>query len=183
MIIGLLIFAAAAADTTEKFTEFTKFYKNGLDQISSNFTTILINSDIEDTVADRYVEKMEKLVLRIQAKHDKLSELDGISFPVLDIGGPDLYVTENLIDLGKPCQAVDSIKNELKNWARDFVEMAVKECDGDKCFKPTEGPLKSVDTHQNWHNKNSKWIEQFSEKIDSLIKKTRIALECGKFLD
>ena len=180
MKIGLLTFAATAADTTEKFTEFTEWYKNGLDQISSNFTIILTNSDIRDVTADRYIEKMEKLVQRIQAKHDKLIELDGISFPVLD-AGPDWYVTDNHIDLSKPCQAVDSIKNELKNWAKYFVEVAVKECDGDKCFKPTEGELESVETHQNLHNKNSDWIERFNEKVDSLIKKTRMDLVCGKF--
>lgn len=175
MRIGLLSFAAAAADKTENF------YKNGLDQISSDFTIILSNSDIKDATAERYVAKIEKLVERIQAKHDKLNELDGISFPALD-GDLEIDASSD-IDVSKTCQAINLIKNDLKNWAKFFVEAAVRECDGSKCFNPTEGPLQSFETHQNWHNKNSKWVEQFNRKIDSVIKKTRMALVCGKFLD
>ena len=172
MRIGLLSFAAAAADKTENF------YINGLEQISSDFTTIINNSDIKEATATRYVGKIEKLVERIQAKHDKLNELDGISFPALD---GDLEIDEiSDIDVSKTCQAINLMKNDLKNWAKFFAEAAVRECDGDKCFKPTEGPLKSFDTHQNWHKKNSKWVEQFNGKVDSLIKKTRMALVCGK---
>ena len=175
MRIGLLSFAAAAADQTENF------YEDGLEQISSDFSTIITNSDIRDTTAARYVEKIEKLVKRIQAKHDKLSELDGITFPALD-GDLDVDGSSD-IDVSKTCEAVNLIKNDLKNWAKFFVEAAVRECDGSKCFKPTEGPLKSVETHQSWHNKNTQWVEKFNEKIDSLIKKTRMALVCGKFID
>ena len=175
MKIGWLTFAAAAADKTENF------YKNGLEQILSDYTTIINNSDIRDATKTRYVEKIEKLVERIQAKHDKLNELDGISFPALD---GDLEIDAGSdIDVSKTCQAINLIKNDLKNWAKFFGEAAVRECDDDKCFKPTEGPLKSFDTHQNWHKKNSKWVEQFNGKVDSLIKKTRMALVCGKFLD
>ena len=175
MKIGWLTFAAAAADKTENF------YINGLEQISSDFTTIINNSDIKEATATRYVGKIEKLVERIQAKHDKLNESDDISFPALD---GDLEIDAGSdIDVSKTCQAINLIKNDLKNWAKFFAEAAVRECDGDKCFKPTEGPLKSFDTHQNWHKKNSKWVEQFNGKVDSLIKKTRMALVCGKFLD
>ena len=175
MKIGWLTFAAAAAEKTENF------YNNGLEEISSDFTTIINNSDIKDATAARYVEKIEKLVERIQAKHDKLNELDGISFPALD---GDLEIDAGSdIDVSKTCQAINLIKNDLKNWAKFFAEAAVRECDGDKCFKPAEGPLKSFETHQNWHKNNSKWVGQFNGKIDSLIKKTRMALGCGKFLD
>ena len=175
MKIGWLTFAAAAADKTENF------YKNGLDQISRDFRTIINNSDIKEATATRYVEKIEKLVEKIQAKHDNLNELDGISFPALD-GDLEIDAISD-IDVSKTCQAINLIKNDLKNWAKFFAEAAVRECDDDKCFEPTDGPLKSFETHQNWHKRNSKWVERFNGKIDSVMKKTRLAVGCGKFWD
>ena len=58
MRISLLSFAAAAADKTENF------YKDGLDKISSDFTTIITNSDIKDATAERYVTKIEKSIAK-----------------------------------------------------------------------------------------------------------------------
>ena len=173
MRIGLLSFAAAAADKTENF------YKNGLNQISSDFTTILTNSDINEAAKARFIKKIEKLSGKIQSKHDGLGAMDDITFPALD---GDLKVDiNNDVDTNNTCEAINLIQQNLKNWATFFVEAAVRECDGSRCFTPNDGPLASLtETHQNWHNRNTDWVQKFNEKVDSFMKKTREALLCGK---
>lgn len=173
MKIGLLTFAATAADKTENF------HKNGLERISSDFTTILTNSSVNDARAARHVASMEKLVERIQAKHDKLNERDVFTFPALD-GDLDIDGSSD-IDLSKTCQALNLVKNDLENWVKFFVEATVRDCNGSKCFTPSEGPLKSVETHQNWHNRNTEWVEKIKKWINGVIKFSRQALLCGKF--
>ena len=173
MRIGLLSFAAAAADKTENF------YKNGPEQISSDFTTIVTNSDINEAAKARFIKKIENLSGKIQSKHDGLKAEYDITFPALD---GDLEVDAiNDVDTNYTCEAMSLIKQNLKNWATFFVEAAVRECNGSRCFTPNDGPLASLtETHQNWHNRNTDWVKKFNEKVDSLMKKTRIALVCGK---
>ena len=175
MKIVLLTFAATAADKTENF------YKNGLERISSDFTTIITNSDLNDATIARHVSGMEKLVERIQAKHDKLNGRDVFTFPALE-GEFDIDGSSD-IDLSKTCQALNLLKNDLKNWVKFFVEATVRECNGSKCFTPSEGPLKSVETHQNWHNRNTERVQKINKWINGVIKFSRQALLCGKFQD
>ena len=173
MRIGLLSFAAAAAGKTENF------YENGLENISNDFEAVLENVDIRESTKSRYIKKIKNFAQRIQAKHDKLGGLDGITFPALD--GDLEFDGSSDVDVTKTCEAIDLIQKDLKNWATYFVEAAVRECDGDRCFTPNEGPLSSFQTHQNWHNNNNAWVEKFYEKVDLLIKKTRMAVNCGKY--
>ena len=52
MKIGVLTLAGLAS------TETVNFYKNGLDKISSDYETMLANSDIRDVVVKRYMRKV-----------------------------------------------------------------------------------------------------------------------------
>ena len=102
-----------------------------------------------------------------------------VSFPALD---GDLEIEEgSVIDPSQPCEAIDLIEKDLKNWAKFFVEAAVKKCKGDKCFVPTEGPLESIETHKKWHDRNMKYLENFSWRVGYLANQIRYDEFCGKF--
>ena len=61
MKIGVLTLAALATAETENL------YENGLDKISSNFETMLANTDIKDAVVKRYLRKVKQNVKRLEA--------------------------------------------------------------------------------------------------------------------
>ena len=69
MKIGVLTLAALATAETENF------YENGLDKISSDFDTLLANTDIKDAVVKRYLRKVKQNVKRLEAKHKKLKRM------------------------------------------------------------------------------------------------------------
>ena len=173
MKLGVFTLAAIATAKTENF------YKNGLDKISSDFETMLANSDIEEKIVKRYMRKVKQNMKRLQAKHKKLKRMDTVTFPALD---GDLEIEESsVIDPTQTCKAVDLIEKDWKNWAKFFVEAAVKKCKGSKCFVPTEGPLESIETHKKWHDRNMKYLENFSWRVGYLANQIRYDEFCGKF--
>lgn len=173
MKIGVLTLAGLAATETENF------YKNGLDKISSDYETMLANSNIRDVVVNRYMRKVKQNMKRLKAKHNKLKQIATVTFPALD---GDLEIEESsVIDPIQTCEAVDLIEKDFKNWAKFFVEAAVKKCKGDKCFVPTDGPLQSIETHKKWHDKNMKFLKNFYSNIGYLADQIRYDKFCGKF--
>ena len=64
------VFALATLATAET----VNFYKNGLDKISTDFETMLANSDIEERIVQRYMRKVKNNSRRLQDKHKKLKK-------------------------------------------------------------------------------------------------------------
>ena len=83
MKIGVLTLAALATAETENF------YENGLDKISSDFETMLANTDIKDAVVKRYLRKVKQNVKRLEAKHKKLKRMARLNSGILGNIGPE----------------------------------------------------------------------------------------------
>ena len=83
MKIGVLTLAALATAETENF------YENGLDKISSDFETMLANTDIKDAVVKRYLRKVKQNVKRLEAKHKKLKQMARLNSGIFGNIGPE----------------------------------------------------------------------------------------------
>ena len=83
MKIGVLTLAALATAETENF------YENGLDKISSDFETMLANTDIKDAVVKRYLRKVKQNVKRLEAKHKKLKRMARLNSGIFGNIGPE----------------------------------------------------------------------------------------------
>ena len=83
MKIGVLTLAALATAETENF------YENGLDKISSDFDTMLANTDIKDAVVKRYLRKVKQNVKRLEAKHKKLKRMARLNSEIFDNFDPE----------------------------------------------------------------------------------------------
>ena len=82
------------------------------------------------------------------------------------------------LDYSTPCNAIELIGQDIKNWTTEFLESVTKYCGKKTCYTPTDGALKNIVTHKKWHKRNLEWIQKSNEKLDQLISRFKTVQKC-----
>ena len=156
------------------------FYENGLAQISSDWSKILAESEAKSSKNDRLDSKFEKIIANLEEKNAENSANDKLNFPYLD--GTFLSATKNQIDPSKPCDAIDALANDIKQWTMNFIEGVARPCGKNlaatSCYSPPGGALKGQKINKKWHKRTLEFVKQTNQRVDKLVTKFKNAQQC-----
>ena len=159
---------------------FNDFYENGLSQITSDWIKILEESDAKASKNDRLDSKFEKIIEKLKKKDAENSANDKLNFPYLD--GTFLSATKNKINSSKPCDAIDALADDIKQWTMNFIEGAARPCGKNltkaSCYSPPSGALKDQEINKKWHKRTLKFVKQTNQRVDKLLTKFKNAQDC-----
>ena len=156
------------------------FYENGLAQISSDWSKILAESDAKSSKNNRLDSKFEKIIENLEEKNAENSANDKLNFPYVD--GTFLSATKNKIDPSKPCDAIDALANDIKQWTMNFIEGVARPCGKNlaktSCYSPPGGALKGQEINKRWHKRTLQFVKQTNERVDKLVTKFKNSQQC-----
>ena len=167
-------------DKKVKAEVFNDFYENGLAQITSDWLKILAEGDAKANKNDRLDSKFEKIIEKLEEKDAENSANDKLNFPYLD--GTFLSATKNKIDTSRPCDAIDALANDIKQWTMNFIEGAARPCGKNlaqsSCYSPPGGALKGQEINKKWHKRTLQLVKQTNQRVDKLVTKFKNAQQC-----
>ena len=156
------------------------FYENGLAQISSDWSKILAESNAKSSKNDRLDSKFEKIIENLEEKNAENSANDKLNFPYVD--GTFLSATKNNIDPSKPCDAIDALANDIKQWTMNFIEGVARPCGKNlaktSCYSPPGGALKGQEINKKWHKRTLQFVKQTNQRVDKIVTKFKNSQQC-----
>ena len=99
-----------------------------------------------------------------------------LTYPYLD--GTYLSATKSAIDPSRPCDAIDILANDLKQWTMNFIEGAARPCSKTSCYSPPTGALRGQEINKKWHKRTLQFVRQTNQKIEKLAAKFKDAQKC-----
>ena len=105
---------------------------------------------------DRSDSKFEKIIEKLEEKDAENSANDKLNFPYLD--GTFLFATKNKIDSSRPCDAIEALVNDIKQWTMNFNDGAARPCGKNLAktsfYSPPGGALKGQEINKKMAQKN-----------------------------
>ena len=158
-------------------TDFSNdFYQNGLSQIANDWAKILAESDAKSGKNDRLDSKFQKIIEKLESKDQEFSGNDKLTYPYLD--GTYLTASKTDIDTSRPCDAIDALANDIKQWTMNFIEGAARPCSKTSCYSPPTGALKGQEVNKKWNKRTLQFVKQTNQKIEKLVAKFKNAQQC-----
>ena len=158
-------------------TDFSNdFYQNGLFEISDDWIKILAEIDAKSSKNDRLDSKFQKIIENLVNKDQEFSSNDKLTYPYLD--GTYLTASKNVIDASRPCDAIDALANDIRQWTMNFIEGVAKPCSKTSCYSPPTGALKGQEINKKWHKRTLQFVKQTNQKIDKLVTKFKNTQQC-----
>ena len=153
----------------------SEFYAYGLSDIEYDWRKILASSENKSSIT-RLDSKLEKIIKKLEEQNADYRGDDKVTYPYLD--GTFLASTKTRIDTSRPCDAIDALANDIKQWTMNFIGGALKPCSKKSCYSPPFGALRGLEVNKKWHKRNLQLVKQTMQRVERLVTKFKNASEC-----
>ena len=117
--------------------------------------------------------KFQKIIEKLENKDQEFSRNDKLTYPYLD--GTFLTSSKTDIDTSRPCDAIDALANDIKQWTMNFIEGAARPCSKTSCYSPPFGALKGQEVNKKWNKRTLQFVKQTNQT--AVVYMIKIGLE------